>query len=113
MHAWSLNAGKGLPLPGGFRLRAAMQYEFLRDEAAEGGPWRCTTRGYMYAVEGRNPETREEQELIAYHWHRRVQAITGLPTCISVRTHWLRLESSRPGLICQVVGSLLRASCAC
>lgn len=64
VHAWTLNSGKGMPLIGGLLLHATMNYEFLRDDRLEGGPWRCTTRGYMYSVDGQ-----DGRELIAYHWH--------------------------------------------
>jgi hypothetical protein len=63
LHAWTLNGQDGMPLRGGRVLRATMQYEFLRDEYLEAGPWRCGTRGYIYALEERGGE------LIGYHWH--------------------------------------------
>jgi hypothetical protein len=62
VHAWLLNGGSGMPLSRGFMFRAAMNYEFLRNDELENGPWRCTTRAYMYAVEDRTG-----RELIAYH----------------------------------------------
>lgn len=64
IHAWTLNNGRGMPLSGGLLLHARMNYEFVRDDQLEDGPWRCTTRGYMYAVDGG-----DGRELISYHWH--------------------------------------------
>jgi hypothetical protein len=64
LHAWSLNDGQGMRMTGGLLLRATMQYVFLEDQSRENGPWRCSTRGYMYSV-----YDREDRELIAYHWH--------------------------------------------
>lgn len=64
VHAWTLNSDNGMPLTGGMLLRARMNYEFLRADDLSDGPWRCTTRGYMYAVIGT-----DGHELISYHWH--------------------------------------------
>ncbi len=47
----------------GYRLKAAMRYELI-EEDSERGPWRSTTRGYMYSV-----ETASGAELLAAHWH--------------------------------------------
>lgn len=43
-----------------------MRYEIINDpgRGPEDGPWRVTTRGYMYSV-----DSADGQEMIAAHWH--------------------------------------------
>jgi hypothetical protein len=61
-HAWTLNSGEGVRLSGGLMLKASMRYEFIED--ADKGPWRVTTKGYMYSV-----ENADGIELFGAHWH--------------------------------------------
>lgn len=49
-------------LNGGQRLFAGMRYELIEDSA--NGPWRVTTRGYMYSV-----ERADGGEMLSAHWH--------------------------------------------
>ncbi len=62
VHAWTINSGAGAELHH-YRLKAAMQYELI-EEDSERGPWRATTRGYMYSI-----ETSGDSELLSAHWH--------------------------------------------
>jgi hypothetical protein len=54
------------PLRGGNRLHlsVAIQYEVVRIDDRERGPWKISTRKYMYHV-----VTDDMTEVILFHWH--------------------------------------------
>ena len=46
-------------------LRISMQYEIVRAvDRPERGPWRVSTRGYMYEL-----QTESSELILSYHWH--------------------------------------------
>jgi hypothetical protein len=64
IHFWTLNNDRPVELGEGVSFRASMHFEILDiGQGKRRGPFRVTTRGYMYAVIVR------DQELLAAHWH--------------------------------------------
>jgi hypothetical protein len=45
-------------------LSVQQQYQIVRHDDPDRGPWKVATRGYMYELANANG-----QELLAYHWH--------------------------------------------
>jgi hypothetical protein len=64
LNTWTLNAGNGAQVAEGLMLKASMRYEVIRDDRDDMGPWRVTTRGYLYSVEDGGG-----RELLSWHWH--------------------------------------------
>jgi hypothetical protein len=65
-HVWAVNRVNGAVLPGcGLRLRGSMRYQIVPTAEGEDLPFRCTTRGYIYAIE----HVGSGQEIAAWHWH--------------------------------------------
>ncbi|XVV10945.1 hypothetical protein ACQP2X_39825 [Actinoplanes sp. CA-131856] len=54
-----------LPLQGkGLELRARMKYQIVKDDRADYGPYRVTTRGYDYSI-----RSSDGTAVVDYHWH--------------------------------------------
>lgn len=71
IHALTVNDDQPITLKCGasrpnLLLRVGMQYEIVRTEErpAERGPWRVSTRGYVYEL-----QTASGEAVITYHWH--------------------------------------------
>ena len=67
IHALTLNSNQPLALKCRpvLLLKIGMQYEIVRmQEAADRGPWRVSTRGYMYEL-----QTASGELVWSYHWH--------------------------------------------
>jgi hypothetical protein len=58
--------GEYLPLHGATRLHmsAGMEYEIVQTEDPDRGPWKVTTKKYMYHV-----VTDDHTEVVLFHWH--------------------------------------------
>ena len=67
-HSWLLNNGAGLELKTlkGVELRfdPSMEWELIRDERPDLGPYRVTTRAYRYSLSGPGGI-----EYVSLHWH--------------------------------------------
>lgn len=62
-------AGRFVPLRGENRLHfsAALQYEIVKTDDPDRGPWKVSTKKYMYHV-----VTGDMTEVILFHWHPEV-----------------------------------------
>jgi hypothetical protein len=85
VHWWSINGREGVELSRTFRLKAQMHYEIIED--AENGPWRVTTRGYLYGV-----ERADGRELVGAHWHPNSQS-----RHVEPHLHFSNLVTSQEG----------------
>lgn len=67
-HFWSLPGDDGghvkLRGPARLELSARMRYMIISDTRKDYGPFRVTTRGYLYSL-----RTTSRQVVVAYHWH--------------------------------------------
>jgi hypothetical protein len=61
-HVLALGGGRQ-GLKDGYTLTLEQRYDIVEAEG-ERGPWKVTTRGYIYALD--DPDDRE---IVAYHWH--------------------------------------------
>jgi hypothetical protein len=67
LEAATLNGGEGMGIRsaifGRLRLEVNFQYVLLESDD-ERGPYRCSTRGYIFSI-----SDREDHELVSFHWH--------------------------------------------
>lgn len=66
-HFWTLPGDRGyvdLRGPARLQLSCRMRYMIIRDERPDYGPFRVTTRGYLYSL-----RTTSRQVVVDYHWH--------------------------------------------
>lgn len=49
-----------------YLVYVAQAFEIIRDKDPERGPWRATTKGYMYSV---MEDTEAQREIVGFHWH--------------------------------------------
>jgi hypothetical protein len=71
-HFWALSGDDGyvrLAGPSGLQLLARMRFMIIQEKRQEYGPYRVTTRGYMYGL-----RTSDHREVMQYHWHLSVHA---------------------------------------
>lgn len=64
---WALNGDDGYVQLGGdsrLQLLARMRFMVIEDKRKDYGPYRITTRGYMYGL-----RTSDHREVLQYHWH--------------------------------------------
>lgn len=76
-HWWALPGDDGyirLGGPGRLQMFARMRYKIITDKRKDYGPYRVTTRGYMYGL--RSPDNRE---VLQYHWHPSGQSHEQMP----------------------------------
>lgn len=65
MHALVVNNDQPIKLKGGpLLLWVRMKYEIIADQRDGYGPWRVSTRGYIYEVQVTSGEA-----VISWHWH--------------------------------------------
>lgn len=69
VHGLTVNLDRPVKLKGQpLLLRVRMQYEIIRAEDPERGPWRVTTHGYAHEV-----QQSDGQAVISWHWHPTTQ----------------------------------------
>lgn len=64
VHSLTLNRDAGAPLRGDVNLWVRMQYQIVRVEDAERGPWKVSTCAYDHVL-----QRRDGTEIISFHWH--------------------------------------------
>lgn len=62
-HAWTINGDEGADLGQGRVFTATMGYRIIRDDREDYGPFRVTTKGYIYTL------TQGAHEHWSFHWH--------------------------------------------
>ncbi len=95
-HAASLGHGQAVPLKDcDLAISAGLQYDVVWTDDEDRGPWKVTTRAYVYAL-----RQRDESEILAFHWQ---PGVSGPPwphlhvgTCVLQPDHLLDRKKHIP-----------------